>query len=264
MAVYAVFWQIIVRYPRSARGWVEFARAFADRGEWENCRAAARRVLAVKHCNAAIGDVLLQALGTLAEYKQLDDLAWREWLSEQSEALRSVPGAVTLQLRAGNANAATAATRLLVDPFPDRADAWLAAAKAAFEADDLPASYDYMRRALELDLRGALQTIIREFSYQFSVSVRETGKEDDLADWISEQSGSDDVNLIPPWPSSEITSRSAAATIGRNGKRSAIGVSFQSGKKRNGHDWQYIFVWISAAVRPLFDREHSCGGGVAS
>ena len=187
-AVYAVFWQIIVRYPRSARGWAEFARAFADRGEWENCRAAARQVLAVKHCNVAIGDVLLQALGTLAEYKQLDDLAWREWLSEQPEALRSVPGAVTLQLRAGNANAAIAATPLLVDQFPDRADAWLAAAKAAFEADDLPASYNYIRRALELDLRGSLHQIIREFSSPFARLLAQLRKEDEFADWISERS----------------------------------------------------------------------------
>ena len=38
-------WQACVRYPQTARGWAEFARCLADRGEWSNCRIAAEQVL---------------------------------------------------------------------------------------------------------------------------------------------------------------------------------------------------------------------------
>ncbi len=202
--VYAALWQIVVRYPRSVRGWAEFARAFADRAEWEYCRLALHRSLTLKSCyNIATADLLLQALGTLAEYKELGDLPWREWSQTQPKMFEAAPGAVQLLLRTGNTKQSKKIAARLVRRRPERADTWLAAAKVAYELGNLPACYNYMHRALELDLRGVLHSIMRDSGSAFAFAVNELGKEAELADWLSDQSRCDDVNLIPQWPNPE-------------------------------------------------------------
>jgi Sulfotransferase domain len=202
--VYAALWQVVVRYPQSVRGWAEFARAFANRAEWAHCRLAMQRAFTLKTCrNSAAADILLQALGTLAEYKQLGDLRWREWIGRHRNISEIFPGTVQLLLRSGDTIAAATIAPKSIDRWPERADAWVAAAKVEYEFDRLSNCYNYFCRALELDLRGVLQTIIRDFSSQFAATVEELAKESELADRISEQSRGDDVNLIPPWPTPE-------------------------------------------------------------
>ena len=202
--LYASLWQVVARNPRSPRGWAEFARAFADRADWENCRLTLSGLLAFnKKCqDTVVADLIVQALGTLAEHKELGDLAWRQWLQKNTEH-KTIPGAVQLLLRAGDAADAAAISPKSIDRYPERADAWLSAAKVEFEFDRLENCYDFLRRALKLDSRFVLQALIRDFSSQFSSTVKELGKEDELADWLSSLSGSDDINLIPPLPNPE-------------------------------------------------------------
>lgn len=199
--VYAALWQTVVRFPGSMRGLAEFARAFANRAEWEHCRLALRRVFAQRGDITTV-DVSLQALGTLAESKELGDLPWREWVRANVEC-ETTPGAVQLWLRAGDPARAATLSPKVIDRHPQRADAWLSAAKVEFEFDRLENCYDFLRRALKLDSRFVLQALIRDFSSQFSSTVKELGKEDELADWLSGLSGSDDINLIPPLPNPE-------------------------------------------------------------
>lgn len=199
--VYAALWQIVVRFPGNVRGWAEFSRAFANRAEWGHCRLALRRVFAQRGDITTV-DVSLQALGTLAESKELGDLPWREWVRANVEC-ETTPGAVQLWFRAGDPARAATLSPKIIDRHPQRADAWLSAAKVEFEFDRLENCYDFLRRALKLDSRFVLQALIRDFSSQFSSTVKELGKEDELADWLSGLSGSDDINLIPPLPNPE-------------------------------------------------------------
>jgi len=199
--VYAALWQIVVRFPQSMRGWAEFSQAFANRAEWDHCRLALRRVFA-QRCDTTTVDVSLQALGTLAESKELGDLPWREWLQANVEC-EAMPGAVQLWLRAGDAVRAATLSPKSIGRHPQRADAWLSAAKVEFEFDRLSNCYEFLRRALTLDPRNILQAIIRDFSSQFAGTVHHLGKEDELADWIADLSSHDDINLIPPRPSPE-------------------------------------------------------------
>jgi hypothetical protein len=220
--VYAALWQIVVRFPRSVRGWAEFARAFANRAEWEHCRLALRRVFA-QPCDTMTVDVSLQALGTLAESKELGDLPWRDWLQANVEC-ETMPGAVQLWLRAGDAARAATISTKSIDRHAQRADTWLSAAKVEFEFDRLSNCYEFLCRALKLDPRGTLQALIRDFSSQFAGTVHNLGKEDELADWIADLSGHDDINLIPPRPTPESlhATRNLRATAIARGLPSAL------------------------------------------
>jgi hypothetical protein len=220
--VYAALWQTVVRFPGSMRGWAEFARAFANRAEWEHCRLALRRVFAQRGETTTV-DVSLQALGTLAESKELGDLPWKEWVRANVEC-ETTPGAVQLWLRAGDPARAATLSPKIIDRHPLRADAWLSAAKVEFEFDRLSNCYEFFHRALELDPRGSLQAIIRDFSSQFSGAVQNLGKEDELADWIAGLPGYDDINLIPPHPTPESlrATRNLRATATARGLPSAF------------------------------------------
>ncbi len=201
--VYAALWQMVVRFPQNARGLAEFARAFANRAEWQHCRLALRQVFAPdKYRDSTTIDVSLQALGALAESKELGDLPWRDWLQANLEC-ETMAGAVQLWLRGGDAARAATISLKSIGRHPQRADTWLSAAKVEFEFDRLSNCYEFLCRALELDPRGALQTIIRDFSSQFGFTVKELGKEDELADWIPNLSNREDINLIPPRPTPE-------------------------------------------------------------
>ena len=110
--------------------------------------------------------------------KELGDLPWRDWLQANLEC-ETMAGAVQLWLRGGDAARAATISLKSIGRHPQRADTWLSAAKVEFEFDRLSNCYEFLCRALELDPRGALQTIIRDFSSQFGFTVKELGKEDE-------------------------------------------------------------------------------------
>jgi len=61
-------------YPDDVRGWAEYARCFAERYEWRNCRLAVERSLALPCLRHEAADALLTALALLAEHQELQDL----------------------------------------------------------------------------------------------------------------------------------------------------------------------------------------------
>src|SRR5262249_9686099 len=76
----AALWQACVRYRDDARGFAEYARAFAERYEWANCRLAVQRAFAMAaDPGPQAADALLAALSLLAERGQLADLDWKPW-----------------------------------------------------------------------------------------------------------------------------------------------------------------------------------------
>src|SRR5262249_27903682 len=90
IGVYANLWQACVRFPRTARGWAEYACCFAERYEWKNCRIAISRAIAFPGVpDTASATALLAALCELAEHNRIAGLDWESWLARLPESLRS-------------------------------------------------------------------------------------------------------------------------------------------------------------------------------
>lgn len=202
---YACLWQIVTRYPHSARGWAEYARRFAQRRDWVNCRRAAARVLgwptAVDRSSAV---ALLDALETLAFNNQLAELPWQCWLKKLPECWRSHPSAAALRLWAGDIEGAVDLLPSVLQTARSDARDWVVAANLAFEQERWDDAYEYWRRAFETDLLAALRSAFNEHSSRLSCTLLRAGKADELADWLSRQSNErEGINLIPPLRSPE-------------------------------------------------------------
>lgn len=192
-------WQIVVRYPDSPRGWAEYARRFAHRHEWENCRRAAQNVLSwPARIDLASAVAVLEALSTLALNDQLGDLDWRPWLDCLPASQQRHPFAAGLKLWVGDAAGAMALLPSIVRSAKPDAREWIVAANLAFEQEHWPEAYQFWRRALESDLRTALRSAFTEHSARLSYILRRTGNENKLANWLAEQWRTDEaINLIP-------------------------------------------------------------------
>jgi hypothetical protein len=198
---FAALWQACVRHPADPRGFAEYARVFAQRYEWANCRLAVRRAFARPQApGPAAADALLAALATLAEHGRLDDLDWQPWLARLPEPLQVNAGAVRLLVARGDARAA-ALVPPLVRARPEHATTWLAAAMAAFDAECFSESYDCLQRALAVDTPATLHTVVREWSAQLCGVLTYTDKTDELAAWLTARhSDCPGLNLVPGRP----------------------------------------------------------------
>ena len=80
LTLYANLWQAIVQHPQSARGWAEFAKAFAIRFDWVNARLALDKAIASPTSSEPLSArAILAALGMMAEQSLLGDFPWEEW-----------------------------------------------------------------------------------------------------------------------------------------------------------------------------------------
>jgi len=204
-AVYAALWQAIVRYPDTSRGWAEFARHLALRGAWSYCRTAASHALNnAKTIDAATVASLSAALSILADEGQLADLDWQNWVQKLTPTQRMRAPIVNLLLRSGDVEAASTLLPQVIKKRPKDARTWLIASRVAYEQERLADSYSYLRSALELDFPASLHEIVRVTSAAASLAAIELGKEDELADWVSETTiAYPEVNLLPARPSPE-------------------------------------------------------------
>jgi hypothetical protein len=196
---FASLWQIVVRYPNSPRGWAEYARRFARRYEWENCRLAAQKVLGwPRQIDQSSAVALLEALSALALNDQLADMDWRAWLEHLPLSLQHHPFAAGLKLWAGDAANAMALLPSIVRFAQPDARGWIVAANIAFEQEHWDEAYQFWCQALATDLRTALRSAFNEHPARLSYIVRQTGNENKLANWLAEQwRAHEGVNLIP-------------------------------------------------------------------
>jgi hypothetical protein len=200
----AGLWQACVRHPADPRGFSEYARAFAERYEWANCRLAVARALAMPEPpGRAAADALLVALAALAEQDRLDGLDWKSWFERLPKTLRVNAHAVRLLVALADRRAGD-----LVPPLirarPESAQTWLSACMAAFEQEHLLKAYDCLRRALEIDTVSVLHSVIRDWSAQVSRLLYLTGKGSELVAWLSERyTVHPELNLIPSYPAAE-------------------------------------------------------------
>jgi tetratricopeptide (TPR) repeat protein len=215
--VYAALWQVCVRHPDDARGWAEYARFFAERYEWQNCRLAAGRAFAVPGaCSPAAADALFAALSALAENGRLGDLDWKPWFERLPEPLRVSAHAIRLLVALGDPRAASLVPPLLRDK-PESFATWLAASMVAFEQDRPSDSYEYLRRALAADPAATLHTVVRDWSMPASTVLEAVGKTDELATWLSQRHAENPgLNLVPLRPAPE------AALAVRRQRRQAL------------------------------------------
>jgi hypothetical protein len=202
--LYAALWQACVRYPDDARGWSDYARRFAERYEWRNCRIAVARAFALPGApTPASAAALLAALSLLAEHGQLQDLDWQAWFARVPEALRVDANAVRLLVAQADPRAAALVPRL-VAARPASADALLAASMAAYEQEQWDDAYVFLRRALEAEPAATLHTVVRSWSGPAFRVLEATGKADELAAWMSERHAEHPaINLVPPRPAPE-------------------------------------------------------------
>lgn len=201
---FAALWQACVRHPGDPRGFGEYARVFAERYEWANCRLAIRRAFARPQApGPAAADALLAALALLAEHGRLDDLDWQPWFVRLPAPLQVNAGAVRLLVARGDPGAA-ALIRPLVQARPDDAATWLAAAMAAFDENRLSDSYDCVCRALAADAPTTLHAIVRDWSAPLTFILKLTGRANDLAEWFTAQHAHHPgLNLVPSRPAPE-------------------------------------------------------------
>jgi tetratricopeptide (TPR) repeat protein len=193
-----------VRYPDTARGWAEFARCLADRREWRNCRIAATRVLEAGAADEPTATALLSALSALAEHGELAALDWEGWLARLPARLQVHPHAANLLHCTKDVAGAAAIIPRAIKAWPDNAETWIYASKAALEAQRPQEVYEHMRRAFTLDPTAALREITGNFSNSFAWAVGKLRKQDEFADWISERcTAGDGINLIAPAPTPE-------------------------------------------------------------
>jgi hypothetical protein len=205
--VYAALWQACVRHPADARGFAEYARAFAERYEWRNCRLAVRRAFAFPGIpSPASAAALLAALGALAEHGQLGDLDWKVWFERLPDSLRIDANAIRLLVALGDQRARTLAPQVL-DKKPKCAGAWLAAGMVAFEQEQMSQAYAHLRRAFEIDSAATLHTVLRDWSSPACAILEGAEKTDELAAWLSDRHAEmPELNLIPALPAPEALS----------------------------------------------------------
>ena len=123
--VYATMWQICARYPQTARGFAEFARCLADRGEWNNCRIAVQRVLTAGQPDEATAQATLAALSALAAAGQVSSLDWKAWLEQLPPALQVHPLALKIQSWTNNTAAMLDALPRAESAWPDNPETWI-------------------------------------------------------------------------------------------------------------------------------------------
>ncbi len=226
---YACLWQIVVRYPQSARGWAEYARRFAQRRDWTNCRLALSKALAwPKRPDVATALAMLAALRALAISQQLARVEWRAWTKRLPDELDTHPLVADLMLWTGTPKRATALLPSLVRNQQPDAERCISAANIVYEQDNWAEAYRYWREAFEIDLPRALRSAIVDHSARLNQILNETDRADELADWLTAQSKDHEgVNLIPPlWsPESEQTARALRERAMERGLPSVLLVS---------------------------------------
>ena len=202
--LYAALWQACVRYPQTQRGWAEFGRALADRGEWSSCRVAVDQVLLATSCDKATAKAVLSALSSLAENGELGTLQWRTFVDGLPHPLSSHPFVTKIHLATNNPAKAAGVLRQTVKVWPNDAETWMAASIAACEREDLQEAYDCVRQAFELDPVPPLRAVVGDFGQRFASIVNTLNKNDEIADYLSELAGHhEDLNVVPPWPTPE-------------------------------------------------------------
>lgn len=205
IGVYAALWQIVVRGPSRLRGWSEFARAFAERNDWANCRLALQHAFDSGEApDKASADAILYALSELASHQRLDTLAWNTWVEGLPEELQGSPYLVDLLSSTGGERRAAELLPLVIQRESQNAMAWLAASTLSFHQGQFAESYDHLRRALDLNFPGMVHLIMRHLGAQIMGLVNETGKADELTDLVSERTRHyANLNVVPPKPSPE-------------------------------------------------------------
>ena len=202
--LYAALWQACVRFPGSPRGWAEFARSFADRGEWEHCLIAARHVLAADMTpDVATGTAMLRALSTLGEEGRLADLPWQNWVLALPSDLHAHPDLANLLLAARETDRAAALVPKFTAQWPEKVETWIVAASIAHEQENIAAAYELLLRAFELDFPRALHSVVRTFTGRLDI-VRQLGKLDEFIERMTKLARKHkDAHIIPAHPSPE-------------------------------------------------------------
>jgi tetratricopeptide (TPR) repeat protein len=226
LGVYAALWQACVRYPRTARGWAEFARCLADRREWSNCRIAAERVLEARSPDESTATAMLSTLSTLAEHGELAALDWKGWLAQLPARLQVHPHVANILHHLNDAAGAAAILPNAVKEWPANSETWIYASVGALEAGRPHEVYEHMRRAFTLDPAAAVRAMTGDnFSHSFAVTMRSLGKSDELADWISERSAAfEGINLVSasPAPEAKLAVQNSRRTAMERGLPSAL------------------------------------------
>jgi hypothetical protein len=203
-SLYAVLWQAVIRDPYDARGWAEYARHLAYRGDWSNCRIAADHALKAPRASDSAAVSLLSALSMLADEGQLKDLEWKAWMQQRKVSLQKRPQMLNLVLYMDDIEAAKRLLPQVTKKWPKEPAAWLIASRVAYEQECFSKSYSYLRRALQLDFPLSLHDIVRTGSAAVSQILHKLDKGDEIADWISQASaGFPEINLVPARPSTE-------------------------------------------------------------
>ena len=202
---YACLWQIVVRHPQSARGWAEYARRFAQRRDWANCRLALSKALAWPgRPDIATALAILAALRKLAISQQLAKVDWRAWTKRLPDELDTHPLVADLMLWTGSLKRATALLPSLIHERQSDAERCIVAANIMYEQENWAEAYQYWREAFEIDLPRTLRSVVVDHSARLSQILNKTDRSDELADWISAQwQDHEGVNLIPPLGSPE-------------------------------------------------------------
>ena len=182
--VIANLWQAVVQHPQSARGWAEFAKAFATRFNWANARLALDKAMASPPRPSRFPQELFAALSTMAEQSALGDLAWEGWFSTLSPEIQATPEGAGLFGQRGPRGCAKACSenarkgRKEVD-----VNACFVASVSAYGEEDLQHAYQFLKRAFELDLPSALRHTVMRFSGQTAKILEETQSVDEMACW---------------------------------------------------------------------------------
>ena len=196
--LYATLWQACVRYPHAMRGWAEFARALADRGEWDSCKIAAQHVLDSDAGDEPTVIATLMALSALAANGKIDSLGWAAWVEQLPPPLNSHPLIAKIHLSVGYRVKAFSFLRDTMRAWPNEPETAMVASVNACEIDQPQLAYDYIRRAFELDPMAALRAFVEDFGWRFANIVYGLNKQDELAEYISGLSDRyENLNVIP-------------------------------------------------------------------
>ncbi|MBI1983190.1 MAG: sulfotransferase domain-containing protein, partial [Acidobacteria bacterium] len=228
--VYAALWQAVIRFPKSARGYAEFARFFADRGDYGQAQEALNRALAMHPTTKESAASLAYAIARLAESNRLATAIAETWLKQpfsSGNARVATYNSVTARSLGKMDEALALAERAVMENSAD-VDANLALAKARYSAGDMVGSYAAVWRALQGDTPKVVGEIVRTFSLPFRRLLLANEKTDELADWLSERAlDPQDLSLVPPWPAPEaaLTARKLRETALDRGLPPAVFIS---------------------------------------
>lgn len=205
-AAYAALWQAVIRFPRSARGYAEFARFLADRGDYGQAQVAIERALAMHPTTVESAAPLAYAMARLAENNRLAVATAEAWL-KQASCLRNARvdahNSMTARLL-GKKDEALALAEHAVMKKPEDVEVNLAVAKAKYAAGDMAGSYAAVWQALQGDTPKVVGEIARTFGGPFYRLVLANNKADELAGWLSERAvDPQEISLVPPWPTPE-------------------------------------------------------------